>query len=251
MAATTTGVAATVPSAPQRAKRGGLPVGGDFASCLSSSELDSVIAPLLGVRYVDAIVLFRVRVGQTSASAVEELLRRRVAKHGAVVAPIHIRHHWVLGIFSAAGDELLATVVDSAPGRATRDDIEKLLRRMHVRAPNIVSCGRQLHGSNECGIFVVLNAWRWFFGVALQRSEAVVSLAHLRPILAQLAAQFDATLAHHIAHDPSPPSTVPFAPPPPTTTPTATPATTAPTPRSTAPPPTTVRQHQPYAPLQR
>lgn len=182
-----------------------VPKGGDFKDCLSAIEIDGCVRPLLGDSYVDAIVLYNVRTECVSAESVENMLRRRLARHPIVVAPLHVRHHWTMCVFELSAEgALTANVIDSAPGRATADDIAKLLRRLHVQRHSITCCGRQPYNTNECGVHAVLNAWRAFFNEPLVMNNNNVSLEHLRPELERLARNFSIKLAEDIARKPVP-----------------------------------------------
>ncbi|MDP3762438.1 MAG: hypothetical protein Q8R01_18190 [Ramlibacter sp.] len=185
-------------------KHPALPAGGDYADCLSATELDDVLEPMLGDAYVRATVLYNVRVGRASTTEVEKMLLRRTARNPLVIAPLHVRHHWVCAVLSASQEGgLTATVVDSAPGSATRHDIEVLLRRLHIRNAKIVCCGRQPRNSNECGVHCVVAGWRAFLGLPLGTTNDELSLAHLRAHLQTLATDFDSTIATAIAQNPA------------------------------------------------
>lgn len=121
-------------------------------------------------------------------------------------------HHWTLGIFSLGSDGAVkATIVDSAPAEASRTIIKRLLRRVRVDNPVFICVGRQPYGSNECGVHVVVNAWRAFFNIPHVPSEEQLSLGHLRRPLAELARRFCVNTAREIALAPARERPPPYA----------------------------------------
>ena len=195
--------------------------GGDFLSCLSNFDIDKALATFLGARYVNALVLHALRT--RSATVVETIkilgdalmLSSRVWADQWVVAPLHIRHHWCLALFTREhAVRTLMTVFDSAPSVITRTDIRRLARTLGVPL-KISSPLRQIPGSNQCGLFSILyamlaqshigglradvvdsvvvdlTAWRTFFAehdvpmdsrVADFLMSAVCLPSHLRPL---------------------------------------------------------------------
>lgn len=86
------------------------------------------------------------------------------------------RHHWVLldiqnGVFH---------VYDSAVSRAVRQDITKLTQALSLPLPVWHTCPQQKRGSNECGLFVILNALILRSGLGIPEDSRSVSLAALR-----------------------------------------------------------------------
>jgi len=120
-------------------------------------------------------MLYRVRTERVSASAVEAHIRKMLKKVEAIIAPLHIRHHWTLAIFSSRDDRLRARVYDSAPSPVTRRDINGTLCRLHT-AVEFEKVPKQPRGSNECGVHTVVHAWRQFFGLGSLELGAEESL---------------------------------------------------------------------------
>ena len=104
-----------------------------------------------------------------------------------VIAPLHIRHHWVLAIFSTLNNHLRARVYDSAPSPVTRRDINGTLCRLHA-AVDFVRVPKQPRGSCECGVHVILHAWRHFFDLGeLTSANEFMPLGKIRARIQELA----------------------------------------------------------------
>ena len=179
--------------------------GGSFEDCLSASDIDSLLRPVIPApRWLSAMELYLVRTGRSSAVDLSERIVVACSAAQSVIAPLHVRHHWVLAIFSSGRDGLRASVVDSAPSSITERDIRHLMWRLRVDDVSIRCWGKQPRDSNECGVHTVVNAWREFFGAQPHAMHDEVSLSHLRPVLARLAT--DVTALRHearvIARDP-------------------------------------------------
>jgi hypothetical protein len=165
------------------------PSGGGYFDCLSSDEIDRVVAPLIGQEYISALEFFMVRTGRKLAAPLRERILKSLKAGRRVFAPVHVRFHWTLAVFDMIDAEVIVHVFDSAPSEVTRGDIVALLRHCGFDEPFFVPCGKQPRDSVECGIHVVLNAWRVFLELEPLAPGRVLSLGHLRAACAQLAAK--------------------------------------------------------------
>jgi hypothetical protein len=92
----------------------------------------------------------------------DELLRRLADQRPAdgarpwLLVPLHVRSHWTTAVLTASDSRLLATVIDSAPALATRNDIAHLARRVEITVRAVATPIQQPHGSNDCGVHVVM-----------------------------------------------------------------------------------------------
>ena len=171
------------------------PSGGDVMDCLTASELDTLIQPMISAHYISAYRLYNVRVGGADPLALARLIRERVAKRGWALAPFHVAHHWATAFFyNDKGGPLKCRVYDSAPSQHTREEFEAIIDKMGIARPEVVTHRKQPRGSNECGVHVV-----WL--AALQSNlapapflpdaeqpghERVASLAQVRRILREV-----------------------------------------------------------------
>ena len=163
------------------------PHGAGFEGCLSATDIDAVVAPFLPAeRRLAADILFRVRTERIAASSVEEDVKKRLKRVKEVCAPLHVRYHWALAVFSKRGEGIHVQVLDSAPSMATRDDIRRVLGRLHVTTVEFVPCARQPRGSEECGIHVIINTWRSYLGLPPTESQQM-DFNHLRGPIGKLA----------------------------------------------------------------
>jgi hypothetical protein len=181
--------------------------GGDYDDCLTADDIERMIAPAVPPRgRLSAMDLYLVRVGDKAPQVVRNNIWRKLeAGATCVLAPLHVRYHWTLAVFTKLGPDLQAIVWDSAPSNVTAEDIHTLLRKVGVRYVHIKCAGRQPRGSNECGVHTVVNAWRVFYRAGPHETEGEVSVEHLRRPFAQWAAH-PADVSKHarrIVKDPS------------------------------------------------
>lgn len=164
--------------------------GGNYDDCLTADEIDRLTMPIISSdRLLSAMELYLVRTGQSSSQSLIERLRGMLSTCGSsVIAPLHVRHHWTTAVFTTKAGQVDAMVLDSAPSPITAKDIRHLLlKQLTVRAVEIVSPGRQPHGSNECGVHAIVNAWRAFYALEPRIAEGELSLQHLRGVFAEFA----------------------------------------------------------------
>ena len=94
-------------------------------------------------------------------------------------------------------------IYDSAPSTVTHDDITALVAKIGVEPINLwfAKCGRQPRDSVECGVHVIMHAWRRFLGLDPLGEGIILDLGHLRAACAKLAATnpFDRKMAEAIA----------------------------------------------------
>ena len=179
------------------------PRGGGYDACLSASDIDRVVRPLIGDSYVPADAFFRVRTGRAVGNDLARRLHTICDSGNWAYAAVHVRHHWTLGVFdlTESGD-LRAFIYDSAPSLVTRKDIFQVLEQCGIHHVVFVRCGKQPRGSVECGVHVVLHAWRTFLGYDALAPRKTIELAHLRAICAKLAKKFDQAEVERIAETP-------------------------------------------------
>lgn len=148
------------------------------------------MAPVLKGTYVPATTLYYVRTGRLDPQVARKLIINALkqSKNGVAVAPLHIRFHWTAAIFRQQGNEIHATVLDSAPSYVTAKDIRRVLSMLKISSNHVkILCpGRQPRGSNECGVHTIVNAWRAFFDLNPFIADGTLSLHHLRHHFARL-----------------------------------------------------------------
>lgn len=107
------------------------------------------------------------------------VIRRKIGQFNSTSAltVVHIRHHWVLAEFFKAG---AWHVYDSAFSNHVRRDIFKIADVLQLQRPTFPPCPQQVRGSNECGLFVLVNALLRRHDVKIPSSTSKVSLASLR-----------------------------------------------------------------------
>ena len=179
------------------------PHGGSYDACLSALEIDSVVRPLIGSAYISADAFFRVRTGNAPGIDLERRIRQICDGGDWAYAAVHVRHHWTLGVFDFTdGGDLRAYIYDSAPSPVTRKDIFQVLEQCGIRTVKFVQCGKQPRNSVECGVHVVLHAWRTFLGYDALAPHKTIELTHLRATCAKLAKKFDRAEVERIAETP-------------------------------------------------
>lgn len=153
--------AASEATVPARASHAA-PTGGDITDCLSNSDIDHALAALLGPRYVNALLLHSLRVGNSPPQTIKRILGQTLLGSSDVpslqwvFAPLHVRHHWCGVVFHRTPDvRTVMSVFDSAPSPVTRRDIRALAARLGVPV-TITTPARQMPRSNECGLFTIL-----------------------------------------------------------------------------------------------
>jgi len=179
--------------------------GGDFDDCLSSDDIDRLLSPVLPENgWLRSIELYNVRTKAAPTAGMTRKLHAMLGAHKKVLAPLHIRFHWTLAVFTRFDGRLRALVLDSAPSPITAQDIHQLCASIGVAEVCIFSPGKQPRGSNECGVHAIVNAWRAHFNAAPRITDGELSLAHLRHVFAKLASQPHSlrAAARRIALDP-------------------------------------------------
>ena len=117
--------------------------GGEIANCLSASEIDALLRPLLGHHFVAARTFYDVRTGRTSADTTRQEIFRQIAAHKFLVMPLHTRHHWATAVIETDGNNgMKVAVFDSAPSPITRRDFLQVFPRLHLPTPTIVCHAR-------------------------------------------------------------------------------------------------------------
>ena len=133
-------------------------VGGNLRSQLSAHDLDRALSSLPCAMSAMAFYDFRTetstrRRAQLAAEFVRDL-DLKAAKFGCAFAPLHVRKHWC-GLLRTPSTTL---ILDSAPSKTTRSDLEALFRELGVPCV-IASPFLQRRGSEECGLFCLLGAY--------------------------------------------------------------------------------------------
>lgn len=262
--------------------------GGSLEDCLSSRDIDGLVAALLPENYLHATFLYDIRTGRKQATSGLRTIVARATRYKFVLAPLHVRHHWCTALFTHTGGKTEMHILDSAPSATTQRDIDTLSRRLGVRLSGIRAPLVQPPHSNQCGLFVLLYACMCALGAAddlvaiTNRSKGpTVDLAqwretlkakleigltpddareHLRtiptrawPLLDRLSLARIPQSTERLADQPKPPVSAPLPPlPPPLLHSQVDTGTILPRPPSTATPPTKVslRKNDPYAPLE-
>lgn len=138
------------------------PTGANVFDCLSTSDLDSLLAPLLGHRYVSSLCLWNYLQNPARRSSdLFGLIRDHLHKADFVFAPLLTHNHWLSALFfrSKGGPNSVSLVVfDSAPSPITANVVSKLAFELNVNLLGIVAWSRQPRDSTECGVHVVMFA---------------------------------------------------------------------------------------------
>lgn len=160
--------------------------GGDVFDCLSCVDLDALVTD---PRWIGARTLHDTMHGTTTVRETIARIRSTCAAHGFALGPAHTRHHWALAIFIATGARISMTIMDSAPSAPTARDWRRLAKMLNLDPPTVIAPTRQIRGSNECGLHVILHTLRMFKnGPSYAKREprnATVTLAAWRPVLAR------------------------------------------------------------------
>ena len=137
--------------------------GGEVPQCLSNYDLDDVITALLGAHYVLGITLYNMRVGNATVEHTRRLICDQFIASAPVpgdrwlLAPLHVRFHWAACFFLPHGDRIVMLVVDSAPSRETRRDMQRIADALGMEM-TVITIAQQARDSFECGLFVILAA---------------------------------------------------------------------------------------------
>jgi hypothetical protein len=91
----------------------------------------------------------------------------------------HTRHHWVLLEF---GIENELIIYDSAPSKAVACDMIKLAQHLGRNSPQLRVSPQQRRGSNQCGLFVILNGLLRSHGLQPPTTQTVMELESLRKL---------------------------------------------------------------------
>ncbi len=120
--------------------------------CLSNIDIDGLVNTHLRDpdRVCDADLFYLART-RSESQAFISTIQAAAAEFGRAIFPIHVRHHWCLGIYYPSENRFI--VVDSAPNACSRQDILRLLPSLKLPSPSFTTWGQQLRNSNECGLF--------------------------------------------------------------------------------------------------
>ena len=150
--------------------------GGDArmdAACLSNVEIDAVLTPALGQKYVwPSAALHDVSTGDAT---ITELRMKADSTDGYAV--LFVRKHWVAARLRTATKSI--EVWDSARSACVQRDLHRVacaLGRTLVQH----ECPQQNRGTNECGLFAVAFVLLLNQGQLIPERNAKVSLAQLR-----------------------------------------------------------------------
>ena len=166
--------------------------GGDVLGLVSSLDLDRILEPILGPRYLPAREFFDMRTGRNSATALALKLWRTLSAQKWLFLVLHARQHWLVAIIDRdqSGD-MRAIVLDSAPSECVKRVTCKELPRVGVTHIEFRTPWRQRTGSYECGLFVVragcIAATKGLEGIRQLPNQPTgfTSLSKWRPQLAQ------------------------------------------------------------------
>lgn len=135
------------------------PHAGDFADCVSSSELDDTIGPLIGGPYITSRAIYDMSKGALAVDTLLKMIGGRLHKFGRVFLVLWTRNHWATAIGKGTSvSESVWTIFDSAPSEPTRRDFESQFNRLQLPVPTLRCHARQERGSNECGLHVIFVA---------------------------------------------------------------------------------------------
>lgn len=155
--------------------------GGDFEEGQTSNlELDDILG-----RYLPAKLLLPCDTLPTMSHRDAEHITARVAREGLLYFPLYIAKHWIAGLLTFADGKVQLKVIDSAPSRYVHKDLRHQLDDFW---PNIkIKLGksaRQVRGSQECGLFMLMHFFAHYLKVKV-RNEHLVP-ARLRGFMASV-----------------------------------------------------------------
>ncbi len=148
-------------------------LGGDIYDCLSAKDIDKILGNTI---LVPAGSFYYARHAE---QGYDELATRLRKATGLLI--IHTRHHWL----AASVTRECTTFYDSARSRPVERDMRALARTMGWQKLKFATCPQQQYGTNECGIFAILNVLLLHEGVSIPERTDKVSLYHLRDMLAR------------------------------------------------------------------
>lgn len=152
-------------------------VGGDWGDCLNDKEIDFVLSRF-EIPHTPARMFFDLKNNTITKERVLSLLCK---ENGLCFAPVHVRHHWVLAVMKIENKNVLQTkIFDSAPSCIVKKDIEKMWKSLGLPHPAFAICPRQARGTNECGLFAIVNALAVHTGCEGWFQKGIVSLADMR-----------------------------------------------------------------------
>ena len=160
-----------------------------MTSCLSSSDIDCCLASL-GPRCLPAVFLYQFRTGSMSKHEVLTTIESACASFGYVIAPLHVRHHWIATCFVRVHDKLCWHLRDSARSVMVERDVTRIATSLDADCI-FHQCTQQVRDSNECGVHTIKNCCEFDVALRVQKMPATttgtVSLSVLRTTLAALA----------------------------------------------------------------
>lgn len=163
-------------SAEGKSAREGCLRGGDLRDQLSNIEIDAVLSRFLynnnKFHLLHAVATFEEPRDEVAAKI-------KAAYPRTVIAPFFIRHHWALLIINTTDNSTRA--FDSAPSEIMRRDMRAFCEEIGVQPPAELEGPQQFRESNECGVFTIVNAMAFVWGVTLP--HRLISLRHLRDSL--------------------------------------------------------------------
>eukprot|EP00760_Papus_ankaliazontas_P016007 PhM_4_TR16751/c0_g1_i3/m.26827 len=127
-----------------------------MTSCLSDKDIDSLIMPILGSKYIPARVMYDLQSGVSTIESVLSRIYSGLSTTGWCLVPVWTRHHWATTIVRYDGN-MHATVYDSAAAPPTCRDFMSMWKRLGISA-NVVQHCRQPRNSLECGLHVCMIA---------------------------------------------------------------------------------------------
>ena len=127
--------------------------------CVSDLELDQALGHFSNI-HLPARTFYDFRVGKLEEAEFSKRIRKKVTEEGQCAIVVHLRHHWLLAVIQDG----ITKIFDSAPSFPVRKDLTRITEALKWRL-DFVPGPRQTRGSNECGIFVIFNLFRWMAGL--------------------------------------------------------------------------------------
>lgn len=141
------------------------PHGGSVHNDLSDADINALCGTIKTKATVaDALLFYNFRTGRASAQQMRQTLGDALDVSSTewdqqrVLLAVHVRYHWLLGILMrGTTTRNVFLCVDSAPSPITRSDVRKIMRQLDTPVL-FFHPFTQPKGSNQCGLFVFLNA---------------------------------------------------------------------------------------------
>ena len=165
--------------------------GGDPWCCLTDREILTLLPPQ-ALLFPPSLCFDIMRGSARKQQLIDALSASRNTKGHCI---FWCRHHWIAGEVFTKDGRMRIRCWDSAPCLAVRRDLRRLLPGTTILFP---LCPKQSRGSNECGLFAAGFVTLARLGHPIPSSDNVVSLSHLRRLVAYTDENTSSRFAHAV-----------------------------------------------------